>query len=255
MIYYFSGTGNTLRIARCLSEILGEEMERIGWDTVPVLRGREKEATGIMFPIYAWGMPRVVSRFLDRMPVCPAGYTPYIYIVMTCGDDIGRTDRLLRKRLERKGLKLAAAFSLQMRNTYVCLPGFDTDSAEVETRKDAVSLERARRVAETIRRRRSSSSSDITPGAIPWLKTYVLRPLFNTFLVDDNRFRCNHARCTHCGRCGKVCPLGNIEFSKARTPRWKGHCTHCLACYHACPPHAIEYGFFTRHKGQVKINA
>jgi len=36
MIYYFSGTGNTRRIARCLSESLGETLERIDWDTTPV---------------------------------------------------------------------------------------------------------------------------------------------------------------------------------------------------------------------------
>jgi len=255
MIYYFSGTGNTRRIARCLSESLGETLERIDWDTVPVVRGKEKEAIGILFPVYAWGMPRVVDSFLGRMPVCRAGHTPYIYIVMTCGDDIGRTDCLLGKKLGARGYSLAAVFSLQMRNTYVCLPGFDTDSAEVDFQKEKKSLERIKEVAEIVGRRRGSSPSDITPGAMPWLKTYVLRPLFNAFLMSDRRFHCVRERCSRCGRCEKACPLGNIEVSHGGMPRWKGHCTHCLACYHACPAHAIEYGFFTRHKGQVKINA
>lgn len=255
MIYCFSGTGNSRRIANKLSETLGERIENIDWETMPALPLSDSESVGIVFPIYAWGLPRVVCHFLEKMPGCPAGRTPYIYSVMTCGDDIGRTDRLLRKMLARKGLTLAAAFSVQMRNTYVCLPGFDTDNAETVSLKEEKALSRIAKIAESIRLRRPSEPSDLTPGSMPWLKTYVLRPLFNALLIDDSHFRCTSSLCSHCGRCKKVCPLGNIAFSSTKEPRWNGHCTHCLACYHACPKHAIEYGFFTKHKGQVKINA
>lgn len=255
MIYCFSGTGNSRIVARYLAKHLDDRTENIGWETSPVLPSCGNETLGLVFPIYAWGLPRVVEHFLERLPECPAGDTPYIYSVMTCGDDIGRTDQLLKKILAKKGLTLASAFSIQMRNTYVCLPGFNTDSSEIVRTKEERARARMMAVTETIKRRGISMPSDLTPGSMPFLKTYILRPLFNALLVDERRFHCVARLCTHCGRCRNTCPLDNIAFSEQNMPLWGKHCTHCLACYHACPPHAIEYGFFTKHKGQVKINA
>lgn len=254
MIYYFSGTGNSRQIARQLSEKLGDELRRIGRDTTPHLPTTDSEAVGLVFPIYAWGMPRVVQNFINKMPQCPVDRNPYIYMVATCGDDIGRTDRLLRKALKEHGLNLAAAFSVQMRNTYVCLPGFDTDDAETVKQKEAQARISVQHITQIVSSRGQSEPTDLTPGAMPWLKSYVLRPLFNALLISDKRFSADTKLCTHCKRCIKVCPLGNVAFSTENIPQWRGHCTHCLACYHACPQHAIAYGKFTKGKGQVKIN-
>ena len=141
-----------------------------------------------------------------------------------------------------------------MRNTYVCLPGFDTDSAEAEQAKEKTWKTRLEEVIQVVGHEGRSTAADLIPGALPGLKTYVLRPLFNRFLISPSRFRLDEARCKRCGACAQVCPLQNISLENAdRLPRWGKHCTHCLACYHVCTAHAVNYGSFTRRKGQVKV--
>ena len=68
-IYYFSSTGNTLAAAREFAEKLGdtellsiadldraEEVDLSGADTV-----------GIFFPVYCFGLPGIVQKFISRI--------------------------------------------------------------------------------------------------------------------------------------------------------------------------------------------
>ena len=200
---------------------------------------------GLVFPIHAWGMPRAVEAFLRQLRTDRTPY--YIYMVCTCGDDIGRTDRLLARMLKQKGLPLDAAFSVRMPNTYVALPGFEVDSKELAQEKLAAVPERLAQIAAAINGR-ARGVRDVVPGAMPWLKSKVLRPLFYRLFCGDHGFRTTEA-CNGCGRCAKVCPVRNIRLSDQR-PQWQGRCTDCLACFHHCPQRAIRYGRWTEGKGQ-----
>ena len=95
---------------------------------------------------------------------------------------------------------------------------------------------------------RARGVRDVVQGAMPWLKSKVLRPLFYRLFCGDHSFRTTEA-CNGCGRCAKVCPVRNIRLSDQR-PQWQGRCTDCLACFHHCPQRAIRYGRWTEGKGQ-----
>ena len=240
MILYFSGTGNSLSVAEKLKTLLHEQtycMEKSPRGLPSLADG---EALGLVFPVYAWGLPRIVTDFLCEVNVGDR----YVWAVMTCGDDMGYADSVLERVLRRK---LNAAFSVQMPNTYVCLPGFDVDSPELAARKLDATGKLLPAIAESISAKEDCRK--LTRGGTPWLKTYVLRPLFNRFLVTDKYFHAS-ADCTSCGLCARQCPLGDIGMASDR-PSWKHHnCTGCLRCYHNCPKRAIEWGSFTKGKGQ-----
>jgi ferredoxin len=55
----------------------------------------------------------------------------------------------------------------------------------------------------------------------------------------------NENRCTSCGACVTVCPVGAFESEKGTLiVRFKGEkCVACGACLKACPPHAMELHF------------
>lgn len=253
MIYSFSGTGNSRHVARLLAEGLATEVRSMcgaGQDLSGMLCDT---LVGLVFPVYGWRMPNVVRQFIETLPMCPSGSDVHVFAILTCGDDIGRTDRLLRKALAHRGWPLHAVYSVQMRNTYVCLPGFDVDCPQVELEKQCRADEWLRtHVLPSIQHRKPSTTEDVHPGACPALKTYVLGPLFHRWLISPKHFQVSDS-CNGCGRCGKVCPLHNINYDADHHPVWSAHCAHCLACYHACPHHAISYGPFTRGKGQVKV--
>jgi len=242
MIYYFSGTGNSLHVARHLADALGDRLSPMTLG-IPSKEDSE-EAIGLVFPIYAWSIPNVVEKMAPLL--LPKREGTYVYAVMTCGDDMGYADEVLEKALSRK---LDAAFSVQMPNTYVCLPGFDVDSDEVCKEKLAQEEIAVKEIAACISERKSVRR--LTRGRFPQKKTYVINPLFNRFLLTDKYFHVDASRCVSCGRCRQKCPVGNIVIDEV--PKWLSHCAGCLACYHACPYHAINFGNKTQKKGQYDI--
>lgn len=248
MIFYFSGTGNSAWVARRLAQEQGEELLSIAME---VDKGREYklkegEKVGFVFPVYAWGPPAIVLRFIRqlKMPV-----PEYLFFVCTCGDDTGRTAQLFSSAVGRKGWRCAAGYSVTMPNTYVSLPGFDVDDEDVEDRKVQNAVARVRFINGEIASRVRMKRYNCYEGALPFTKSYVLRPLFHAFLMSPRPFHATGA-CIACKKCEKACPVNNIKVADA--PIWGSNCTQCLACYHACPVHAVEYGKMTRGKGQYK---
>lgn len=240
MILYFSGTGNSLFVANKLAELLSERLFCMKQPCSELPDLQEDEPVGVVFPVYAWGLPRIVRDFLQQIRVGDR----YVWTVMTCGDDMGYADEKLESEL---GCKLQAAFSVQMPNTYVCLPGFDVDSPEIAHAKLLEAKVALPLIAEKLMARQTVSL--LTRGAMPWLKTYILGPLFNKFLVTDKYFK-TRQDCSSCGLCAKQCPQHDIAMVSGR-PQWQhASCTGCLRCYHHCPKRAIDWGRFTRTKGQ-----
>ena len=249
MILYFSGVGNTRLVARQLAALCNDRCQAIEASTPPLTAFcREDETLVLCFPVYAWGPPLLVEEYLKRSQTEVIQTKPKrLYMVCTCGDDIGMTDVFVNKLLKPYGRCADAVFSVQMRNTYVSLPGFDVDDDALVRRKLQHAATRLPSIIEAIRQR-LHQAYDVYPGAYPWFKSCILRPLFNRFLVTDRFFRTTEA-CTRCGACAAACPVDNIHL-QSDGPRWKGSCTGCLACYHRCPTRAVRFGRTTEHKGQ-----
>ena len=247
MIFYFSGTGNSFWAAKKLADSFGEQLipitEALKENNNKEYHLSKGESFGIVFPIYSWGPPQLVSEFLKKIRLSE---TPeYSYFVCTCGDDTGKVTEVLQKNVQKK-LKFQAGYSIIMPNTYVCMSGFDVDSKQEEERKLQEAEVRIRQVTDLLSKR--TKEFDCNEGSMPWVKTYIIRPLFNRFFIAPQKFRVS-SECISCGKCVKVCPLHNISMCNKR-PAWDKNCTMCLACYHSCPKHAVEYGNETKEKGQ-----
>ena len=208
---------------------------------------KEGEALGFVFPVYSWGPPEIVLRLVASLQLTTK--PTYVYFICTCGDDTGKTADIFCEAIKARGWKCDAGFSVTMPNTYVCLPGFDVDSPEVQKRKIVAAAKRVLDLSSRIKAR--DKGFDCHEGGVPRLKSYAIRPLFNKLLVDAKRFQVT-GDCISCGKCIRACPTRNIKWSDGR-PAWGDDCTMCLACYHHCPKHAIEYGSQTKNKGQYKV--
>ena len=276
MVFYFTGTGNSLWVADQLANMLGEPLVSIAGelrktDDPLVYALRETEPVLFVYPVHSWGPAVPVLRFISRLKF--TGYTGQpIYSVCTCGDECGYTDRRIRKALAARDLSLTAAYSVRMPNNYILLPGFSVDSPKVEKEK----LEEApARVAAILDRLKKESKehglqsdvrqpevpamqSDLSggkevsfyhTGSIPFVKSYLIYPLFTNFAIGKNAFYATDA-CISCGLCARVCPTGTITLSASGRPQWADTCVQCVACIHRCPVRAIEYGKETQKKGR-----
>ena len=258
MIFYFSGCGNSRHVAETLAAGLNDNLVFI---PEAAREGRyeyslaEGESLGFVFPIYAWGPPKLVLDFLEKLQV-PEPAVPeeprrvegpnYLYFACTCGDECGLVEDIFRKAVEQKGWKLHACISLQMPETYIGMPGFKLDTDENAQRKIAAT---DALLAEYIPKIQNKESfSKMTKGGAAWFKSRLINPGFSKMATNDKKYVATDA-CIHCGKCVEACPLKNVTLEDGR-PKWNGNCTMCMSCYHHCPVNAIQYGKATVGKGQ-----
>lgn len=258
MIFYLSCTGNTLWAARQIAQATGEEMVDIAAlpNQFHTFTLKEGERLGFCFPVHCWRPPMLYRRFLSQLHIL-SPQSPYAYALCTAGDDIGRTIDILAEDLRHVGIKLQAAWSLVMPETYVGLPFMEVDTPENEQRKISESQQRLNRIIPAIVERRSSDPSQLDIGGMPRIKSGIVAMAFNRWWVNDRWFRVDADRCVHCRRCEQTCPVGDIICDNANhTPQWKhnGRCMTCLSCYHHCPAHAISFAGQTKNKGQYYFN-
>jgi len=246
MIFYFSGTGNSLFAARKTAETQGEQLVSIAGEldrncTVLEYGFSGNDLLGFVFPVYAWGPPEIVLDFISKIKISGK---PYIFSISTCGDDEGYATRILEKALGKKGLSVDSAFTVIMPNNYII--GFDVDDKEAETDKLQKAMARLDSINSVISERRKGVF-EIIPGKFPGIKSYIINPLFNRFSRSTEGFYATD-ECTRCRICEKVCPVHTIKVNEK--PVWGKSCTQCLACIHRCPVSAIQYGVKTVNKGR-----
>ena len=80
MIFYFSGTGNSAWVARRLAEGQNEELLSIVMeiDKGKEYKLKEGEKVGFVFPVYAWGPPEMVLRFIHQLKLDKPGYLFFV---------------------------------------------------------------------------------------------------------------------------------------------------------------------------------
>lgn len=234
-IYYFSGTGNSLHVARTIVRQAGDcKIVNISGlkDTVTV--NCDSDNVGLVFPVHFGDMPSIVERFVAKLRLSG---TSYVYAIATCGANmpgnaLPHLDRLLRKN----GAMLSAGFALAMPdNAYTGM------NLITPPEQRAAILEAAEGRLEEItglirmKKRVGISGKGATSGrfVMPVMKTVVTRGfrVQKGFTATD--------QCTGCGICERICPAGNISVN-GKTVTWANSCILCLACFHWCPQQAIQ---------------
>jgi Pyruvate/2-oxoacid:ferredoxin oxidoreductase delta subunit len=234
-IFYFSGTGNSLVVARDLAEALADATVTSMPDGLR--RGAESHAgtVGLVFPVYAWGMPPAVRRFVRQLS---ARSDAYVFGVATCGGMPGATMRQLGRELKARGLTLSAGWAVTMPNS--CTAVGEPPAPEEQERLFARWRERLAEITRTIRNRRPGPIEKsnflvnlVFSGAINRLARPKMPGADSQFWADE--------RCDGCGTCTRVCQARNVILVDGR-PVWQHHCDMCYACLQWCPLECIQPG-------------
>jgi len=250
MIFYFTGTGNSLWVAKTTAEALSDRIVAISdyfnGDTIisPEFTLLPEERVGFVFPVYSWGIPPIMNQFIEHLQL--KSYAGQIvYGIFTCGDECGYTKEMFLKRIKEKGWECRHTYSIQMPNNYIVFPGFDIDSKELEVKK----IENAKQTLPIILKaiQENNPVNEYKKGSASFLKSRIIYPLFCKHAFSSRPFYATSA-CTACGLCERICPTKNITVTDK--PVWKNHCTQCLACIHRCPEKAIQYGKVSIKKGR-----
>ncbi|MEN6609504.1 MAG: EFR1 family ferrodoxin [Methanoregulaceae archaeon] len=245
ILYYFSGTGNSLATARNLAAFLGET-ELIPMAASALKAGEvapsEGARIGFVFPVYYGGIPRLAAFFIDRVNVSRA---PYVFGVVTAGSHGGTALIQLDNIMQEKGRTLDAGFSLKMPDGYVPQVKPPTDAER--DRILAASREKLGRIADAIKN--SERRIESTGALRKFFEQKMYRKFFPRLPVLDKNFSADDT-CISCRTCERVCPAGNISIPENGKPVWHNLCEMCCACINFCPSRAIQYGEKTRERGR-----
>lgn len=255
MIVWFSGNGNSRYVAEMLAGRLGESrMARIDrelLDSGSLDMAGESRIVWVC-PVYAWGLPPVVEKFMRNFR--SNGGEADNYLVVTCGDDTGNIDRQWRGIMHGRGFSAKGCWSVTMPNTYVTMKGFDVDPQQLAESKLNEAPARVDAIAEAIAG--DSDATDIERGKMAWVKSGPVKAWFHRFAMSPKPFRVEES-CVSCGRCAAQCPMENVKMTErqvdgktVKRPEWGSDCAFCLGCYNVCPAGAVQYGRSTRGKGR-----
>lgn len=233
IIFWFSGTGNSLAVAKELAKQCGDA------ELVPMSKAIRNpppaaERIGLVFPVYSFGPPALVARFAEKLNATP---DVYIFSVITYAGNPGGTLSILRRMLQKRRLDLAAGWSVKMPENYPPLGG--APALERQRTIHAAAQDKILKIATELQR--SPRGKYETSAAVWRMLSQVVYPLFQKHVRRADRLFRADETCTRCLICTKVCPVNNVVMFEGH-PSWMGQCEQCFACFHWCPQQAVQFG-------------
>lgn len=232
IIFYFTGTGNSLYIAR---QLAGENAELLSIPQM-VKRGKyefEADEIGIVYPIYGHMPPYMVRQFIQKAKL-KAGYK---FAILTYGarkcDAVEIWDRISRKA----GNAFDYISTIIMVDNW--LPNFDMNE---QLKIDKHIPENLQKITADINSRQHWHEP-VTEEERQQHQGFMQRSGLDSevgFLMKSEKFFTVTDACIDCGICTYVCPRGNYELT-SRGVKTSGDCEFCFACIQNCPQKAIQF--------------
>ncbi len=238
-IYYYSGTGYTLKAAKILTSTLNEEVKLI-----PIIGAMNTGQTltkatkiGLLMPMHAFGMPKAFMQFLDVFK-CPNA--SYIFSLVTRGGAPTNMHKHINKYLSKQGKSLSAFNYATTDNTFDTVMKIHTDDDVILAKKD---FEKdIQDFAEVI----NDNSIRINQGYRDYFSEYVLFPAIRLLSSVTKYFNLEKdyyvdEKCNGCGQCEAMC-LSNKIIMEDSNPNWQETipCQFCFACLQLCPSNAVQ---------------
>ena len=237
IIYYFTGTGNSLSAAKKIAATLGEtELVPIASLTdTPGIVSPGADRVGIVCPVYFSGLPAMVGSFAARLRPAKG---KYVFSAVTHGGGGGtaallQLDGILR---QHAGRGLDAGFAVKMPGNYILM--YESPKGKKREALLAAADREIERVADAVRKGRQEKLPRSLIGQL--IHALLYQRFISRAGSEDRKFSVMD-RCTACGTCVEVCPAGNIEMVNKK-PAFQHRCEVCCACIHTCPVQAIQAG-------------
>ena len=235
-LYWFSGSGNTLRAATAFAN----RLEHHEWNVKLYALERSDPRTidpetvlGLAFPTHCFTIPEIVLSFVRSLPQVEG--TEAI-MLGTHGGFSGGVVGPMKRELTAKGFRCTAARILVIPDNFFPFWNDETNRRTLER-----SLNNAKCYADEVAARmtrwtRLPILSDIY--------AFLCRSVFASRKLSRKYFSTVHVQkenCRRCGTCVRLCPVSALVQHADTPPHLKKNCTNCLRCVAVCPTDAMRH--------------
>ena len=239
IVFYFSGTGNSLKVAKTIANKLENgKIISMAKNESYNLTG-QYDSIGFVYPTYFGGLPNKVYKFINNI-IINNDNNVFFYAITTYGgflaNGLSQIDEIF---LNKHNLKINYGQKIVMVPNYIVKYNWNIKISKVIKRAD----KKTGQVIESIKNKENKS-----------IKKHILYKYFDKYYWEkmkqvpsmDKDYNIN-SNCTVCGICEEVCPVKNIEIIN-KIPQFKHNCEQCVACIQYCPQKAINYKDITQNR-------
>ncbi|MGD0153444.1 MAG: EFR1 family ferrodoxin [Thermacetogeniaceae bacterium] len=253
-IYYFSGTGNSLHVAKELQKRIPET------ELIPLVSLINKgviktkgETVGFVFPIRFMTVPVIVKSTIKKLDLTSS---KYIFAIVTrCGTPCSTAFTKIENMLKKRGKHIDSYIILNMASNDPKFSNWHPATKEEIAEFEAVIQNRLNMMQDIIINRAIYQEKD---AHIIYPVNYFMEQL-GSFLADTSLNRRENffidSKCSGCGICEKVCLSQRIKMIDEK-PVWQNNveCYFCYACINYCPEQSIQISSNRFLKSYTDIN-
>lgn len=247
LIFYFSGTGNTQKIAEKYREAFEAEGVAVTLGTLPEITNElphidfgAYDLLGFGYPIHAFNAPANVLALAKQLPRLNAPKNAFVF--KSSGEPVRMSDVSSLKLI-----KLLTKRNINVTNEYqYCMPyniifrHSDAMAYKMWTTAQALIPVDVREIL----RGKPSLPDGMFLGGVP---AWTLRAEHWGAHLIGKGFKTTD-KCIKCGLCIKNCPTQNITVTEKGTYKFGKNCMICMRCVFNCPKDAIKPGILKSWK-------
>lgn len=241
-IHYFSGTGNSLKVAKELAKKLNSQLISAKSLLKKEQINSESEIIGFVFPLYDFKAPDIIEDIIKKFKNIDS---KYIFAVCTYGISAGQSLLKIEEEIIKKGGNLSGGFAIEM-------PHSGIGSTKLSTQDQNRILDNCNKEIDKIykyiknKEKGTIETSTVLTSFLKYKNFKMLPALFKLiFIITFKGIKSidyqTNEKCNSCGICEDVCPVDNI-FLNGGEPVWGDNCLGCFACIQWCPKEAISLG-------------
>ena len=252
LIIYFSGTGNTLKVAEKYASTfaeLGHEAELVSVDGLPrnkaltdefLTKLNNADLVGFGYPVHAFNAPSVMLKLAKFLPKQQSPKRSFIF--NTSGEPLklnNISSIKLGRMLKRRKYVVFSEYHYCMPYNIIFRHTNDMAYKMWSTAEQLIPID-VKQIVEGV-------PHTLKRVAFGGFVAWVMRCEHWGVRLNGKQYKVKK-ECVHCQKCINICPTHNITVKKDGSLKFGGNCLMCMRCAQLCPKDAIKTGWFNKWK-------
>ncbi len=255
-LYVFSGTGNTLKVAKLyeneLKDLYETKIIEINLKDIKegkIINPNDFDLVGFGYPIYGFNPTWLFTKYIKSLP--KLDNTKPAFFFKSSGEPLHVNDASSMKCmriLRRKGFDILSERHIVMPYNMIFRHSDEMAKLMYEyalgyVKDHALSLKELKH---------EKIKANVFKHSVSGIVS-IINPFSH---VHGPMFKVDNKECIHCMKCVNNCPCNNITYDKEKNKfKFGNNCALCVRCSFNCPKNAINIGMLNGWKvnGDYKV--